>query len=48
MGTKHTAPVMTEEFVKRAEEKYVRRENAKKKTQLRKQQRKRKKEKHYA
>ena len=48
MNTKQTSPVITEEFARKAEEKYVRRKNAKKKTQLRKQQRKRKKEKHYA
>ena len=49
MRTKSITSVMTDEIVSRkSEEKHVRRKNAKKQTQLRKQQRKRKKEKYYA
>jgi hypothetical protein len=45
---KNNVPVGAEDFSKKIEEKFLSRKNSKKQTQLRKQQRKRKKEKYYA
>lgn len=45
---KKIVSVTADEFARKIEEKYIHRKTAKKKTQLRKQQRKHKREKNYA
>ncbi len=48
MTSRKVSSIVSDESVKRVEEKDLRRKQAKSKTQQRKQQRKRKKEKYYA